>query len=86
MVKTTVAPTRTQKPPVGSRGFGSFAALVFGNPAARMIEIVRQHQDRPAAPGTSPIELLGQLAALHAAGLLTPAEFAAKKADLLARI
>lgn len=63
-------------------GLGRLAAFFAGNPAARMLHIVRG----PAAAGTSPIALLQQLAALRAAGLLTADEFAEKKVWLLARI
>jgi Short C-terminal domain len=40
----------------------------------------------PAAPGGDPIELIERLADLHAKGVLTAEEFAAKKAELLARL
>jgi hypothetical protein len=44
------------------------------------------HQVPAAAPGASPIEQLKQLAELHAAGVVSDEEFAAKKAELLRRM
>ena len=38
------------------------------------------------APPSEDVELLGQLAGLHATGALTDEEFAAKKVELLARM
>lgn len=40
----------------------------------------------PGAPVGDPIELLGRLAPLHAAGVLSDDEYRAKKAELLARV
>lgn len=40
----------------------------------------------PAAPARDPIEALKQLGELHAAGVVTDAEFEAKKAELLQQI
>lgn len=41
---------------------------------------------RRAAMGASPVELIRQLGELRAEGLITDAEFAAKKAELLTKI
>jgi hypothetical protein len=41
---------------------------------------------RKAAMGASPVELIRQLGELRAEGLITDAEFAAKKAELLTKI
>jgi len=67
-------------------GLGRLAAFFPGNPAARMLHIVRQNGLVPAVAGTSPFALLQQLATLRTAGLLTADEFAEKKVRLLARI
>jgi hypothetical protein len=48
---------------------------------------VRGHAAAVTKPGSSiSLDLLGQLAELHAAGVITDTEFAAKKADILGRI
>ena len=57
--------------------------------APRIAEAVRQPEPAPVSPArqaADPIELIRQLAALKDAGVLTEAEFQAKKTELLARI
>jgi len=86
MVQGSLVQTPAQVLQAVSRGLGEVSAFFLGNPTARMLRIVRQNWRRPAATGTSPVELLWQLASLRAAGILSAEEFTEKKTRLLARI
>lgn len=71
-------------PPPGSPARGVSGDAVHGDEEDQGVPL-QQLATRPAG-SADPIDLLCKLADLHAAGVLTDAEFDAKKAELLARV
>lgn len=71
---------------VAQRQGGGQVVEFAGEAGPVRLEALREVTAEAAAPAEDPLERIRQLAALHREGILTEAEFQAKKAELLGRV